>query len=175
MYVQALAPIASESAPLHLPWHLLTGSGSHLCVLPYLLGAPCVIMLKCSSSSSHFFLFPLCPTRIRVTPAMIRWRAVQRCVTLVNKEYMKHAALIDIHIPKARRGEVQVTGPVQQKLANHGEVEGVWRPGWSKWCCPLGCYGVSLKYGVSPFYGVRLCFGVSPCYSVSLCYVVSRC
>ena len=54
-------------------------------------------------------------------------RAVQRRATLVNKEYMKHAASLDIRhngVPKARRGEAQVVGPVQQKLAGHGEVEG---------------------------------------------------
>ena len=54
-------------------------------------------------------------------------RAVQRRANLVNKEYMRHAASLDIRhngVPKARRGQVQVVGPVQQKLSNHGEVEG---------------------------------------------------
>ena len=54
-------------------------------------------------------------------------RAVQRRANLVNKEYEKHAVKLDVRhngVPKAGRGEVQETGPVQQKLASHGDVEG---------------------------------------------------
>ena len=50
-------------------------------------------------------------------------RAVQRRANLVNKEYEKHAVKLDVRhngVPKAGRGEVQETGPVQQKLGSHG-------------------------------------------------------
>ena len=54
-------------------------------------------------------------------------RAVDRRAAAVNAEYQRHAVLIDTKycgIPKAARGQPQALGPVQQRLASFGEVQG---------------------------------------------------
>jgi hypothetical protein len=61
-------------------------------------------------------------------------KAVNRRAVLVHTEYTKHAIKLDIchnGIPRARRGEVQQSGPVQQRLGRYGDVEG--------WC--FGVWG----------------------------------
>jgi hypothetical protein len=61
-------------------------------------------------------------------------KAVDRRASLVNTEYTKHASKIDVQycgIPRAGRREAQILGPVGQRLAGYGEVEG--------WC--FGIWG----------------------------------
>ena len=61
-------------------------------------------------------------------------KAVNRRACLVNTEYIRHAVSLDVKycgVPRARRGQTQIVGPVQSRLSRYGEVEG--------WC--FGIWG----------------------------------